>query len=106
ALYQRARFYAQLSISEGFGCALAEAMLCGAVPIVSDAGSLPDVAGGTGYVLKKKNAEAFTALLNDASRSLSSQQAVVSRGSISSRFPEEQRRDTLLGLVHNAGSPA
>ncbi|MDI6739197.1 MAG: glycosyltransferase [Candidatus Edwardsbacteria bacterium] len=44
-LMGKAKVYAQLSAHEGFGCALAEAMLCGCVPVVTDRGALPEVAG-------------------------------------------------------------
>ncbi|MEM1245376.1 MAG: glycosyltransferase family 4 protein [Acidobacteriota bacterium] len=50
-VYQRASVYAQLSKRESFGVALAEAMSCGCTPVVSAAGALPEVAGGTGHVV-------------------------------------------------------
>ncbi len=42
---QQARVYCQLSAHEGFGCALAEAMLCECIPVVTMRGSIPEVAG-------------------------------------------------------------
>lgn len=48
-LFSRAAVYAQPSAHEGFGCAVAEAMLFGCVPVVSDRGSLPEVVGPCGY---------------------------------------------------------
>jgi glycosyltransferase involved in cell wall biosynthesis len=51
-LFQRARFYLQLSRHEGFGVAVAEAMACECVPIVSDAGALPEVVGDCGVVVR------------------------------------------------------
>ncbi|MHC1571134.1 MAG: glycosyltransferase family 4 protein, partial [Methermicoccaceae archaeon] len=47
--YQRARVYCQLSMRESFGVALAEAMLCECVPVVSDRGALLEVVGDTGF---------------------------------------------------------
>lgn len=38
------------SLMEGFGMAVAEAMACGAPPVVSDRGSLPEVVGDAGIV--------------------------------------------------------
>ena len=51
SVFQKAQVYAQLSIRESFGVALAEAMACGCTPVVSDAGALPEVVGGTGQVV-------------------------------------------------------
>jgi glycosyltransferase involved in cell wall biosynthesis len=39
------------SLMEGFGMAVAEAMACGAPPVVSDRGSLPEVVGDAGVVV-------------------------------------------------------
>jgi len=47
--YQRAKVYCQLSYRESFGMALAEAMACGCVPVVTDRGALPEVVGDTGF---------------------------------------------------------
>ena len=44
----RAKVYVQVSSHEGFGCALAEAMLCECIPVVSRKGAIPEVAGDTG----------------------------------------------------------
>ncbi|MBK8499433.1 MAG: glycosyltransferase [Flavobacteriales bacterium] len=54
ALYGSATYYLQLSVSEGFGNALCEAMLCGCVPIVSDTGAMPRIIGDTGVVVKRR----------------------------------------------------
>lgn len=49
--YQQARFYVQLSRHEAFGISVAEAMSCGSVPVVSDAGSLPEIVSDSGFVI-------------------------------------------------------
>jgi glycosyltransferase involved in cell wall biosynthesis len=43
--YRKASVYVQVSLHEGFGLSVAEAMLAGCVPVVSRAGSLPEVTG-------------------------------------------------------------
>jgi glycosyltransferase involved in cell wall biosynthesis len=45
ALYRRAKVYAQLSAHEAFGVAVVEGIACGCLPVLSDRGSLPEVAG-------------------------------------------------------------
>jgi len=54
-LYQEHRFYAQLSVSEGWGVALCEAMSCGCVPIVSKVGAMPSIVSDSGYVLENRS---------------------------------------------------
>lgn len=51
ALYRRAKVYVQASRHESFGMANAEAMACGAVPVVADRGALPEVVGDAGFVV-------------------------------------------------------
>ena len=51
-LLQHAWVYLQLSRYEGFGLAVGEAMACGAVPLVTDVGSLPEVVGRSGSAMK------------------------------------------------------
>jgi len=66
--YRRASVYVQVSLHEGFGLSVAEAMLAGCVPVVSRAGSLPEVTGDSAIfvdtpapaVIAKAIAEALT----------------------------------------------
>lgn len=46
---QRAKVYVQVSAHESFGCALAEAMLCQCIPVVTACGAIPEVVGNAGY---------------------------------------------------------
>jgi glycosyltransferase involved in cell wall biosynthesis len=100
AFYQRAKCYAQLSRSEGFGCALAEAMLCGAIPVVSNVGVMPEIAGGTGAVLQKPAPETLMDLLgqlfdhqNLTDRSMAARQHIVQR------YPRSARAAGLRRLL-------
>jgi len=63
ALYESAAFYVQFSISEGFTCALGEAMLTGCVPLVSNISELPMIAGSAGFVLEQRDSDKAAALL-------------------------------------------
>jgi len=51
--YREATFYCQLSRYESFGVAVAEAMACECVPVVSDSGALPEVVGECGKIVTK-----------------------------------------------------
>jgi glycosyltransferase involved in cell wall biosynthesis len=53
SFYRRASFYCQLSRHEGFGVAVAEAMACKCVPVVSDSGALPEVVGTCGLKVRE-----------------------------------------------------
>ena len=61
AWLERAAVIVQASQHEAFGLSLAEGMLCGAVPVVTRAGALPWVAGGTGVVVPSQDAGALAA---------------------------------------------
>ena len=50
--YRQAKIYAQFSRHEGFGCSVAEAMLCNCIPVVSRIGSLPEVVGENGVYVE------------------------------------------------------
>ena len=47
--YRRASVYVQPSLHEGFGLSVAEAMLAGCIPVITNAGSLPEVVGDCGF---------------------------------------------------------
>lgn len=49
AYYRQAAVYVQASLHEGFGMSVAEAMLAGCIPVVTRAGSLPEVVGDCGF---------------------------------------------------------
>lgn len=61
--YREAAFYFQLSVFEGFGCALCEAMLCGCTPIGSKVNIIPEIIGDTGYVLDYRDINLLEKLL-------------------------------------------
>jgi len=64
-LYSRYQYYAQLSMSEGFPNALAEAILCGCIPVVSAVGAMPMMVGDDRFILRKKDSDALVTLLKN-----------------------------------------
>jgi glycosyltransferase involved in cell wall biosynthesis len=100
-LYRRAAVYVQASRHEGFGLAVAEAMLAGCVPVVMNATAMPEVVGDAGVLIESQRPEDVAegvrralALGPDAIRS--------ARGRILTTFPMESRRDGLLRVVDEA----
>ncbi len=59
-------FYCQLSLSEGFGVALTEAMACGCIPVVSKVGILDQIAGDSGFVLEKYDKDLLVKTIENA----------------------------------------
>ena len=49
--YSSSKVYCQFSIVESFGLALAEAMACGCVGVISNRGALPEVIGESGFIV-------------------------------------------------------
>jgi len=97
-LYRRASCYVQASLHEGFGVAVAEAMACGAVPVVTRRFSLPEVTGGLGeYVpLADPRAVADAAL---RSRHVTEDEREGLREYICARFMIERREQELVRLL-------
>ena len=62
--YQSSTFYFQLSLFEGFGCALVEAMLCGCIPIGSNVNHIPKIIGETGFILDRKEVNALRTIID------------------------------------------
>lgn len=58
ALYSGAAFFVYVSLYEGFGLPLLEAMACGTPVISSDRASLPEVVGTAGHIVDPMDAEA------------------------------------------------
>jgi len=98
-LLQRNAFYLQLSVSEGFGIALAEAMLCGCIPIVSNVGVLPEIAGDAGYVLDHRDIETLEGLVRVAMTTHRKQDSMAYREHMLARYSLEARQMALLKVI-------
>ena len=99
--YSRASVYVQPSLHEGFGMAVAEAMLYGCVPVVSSAGSLPEVVGNDGIVISTPNEETLAEAIRSAlGSSLEMRRRVRER--VIRLFSLETRCDLLKGIIEGS----
>lgn len=93
---QRAKVYCQLSLHEGFGIALAEAMLCGCVPVVTNKGALPEVTGNAAIVVKDDEIKTVAAAITTA---MSSGSGEMAREQILAHFTMDKREAGLVRLI-------
>jgi glycosyltransferase involved in cell wall biosynthesis len=101
AAYRRATVYVQASRHEGFGMAVAEAMLAGCVPVVMDVTAMPEVVGDAGVLIDSQEPQAVADGIRRA-LALGPGAAARARQRILESFPLEQRRDGLLRVVAEA----
>ncbi|HYI79349.1 MAG TPA: glycosyltransferase [Thermoleophilaceae bacterium] len=97
-LYARAGAYVQPSRHEGFGLAVAEAMLAGCVPVVVDVTAMPEVVGDAGVLIPSQDAQAVADGISKA-LDAGSEGAVRARERITDEFPLQVRRDGILAVV-------
>jgi glycosyltransferase involved in cell wall biosynthesis len=97
-LYARAGAYVQPSRHEGFGLAVAEAMLAGCVPVVVDVTAMPEVVGDAGVLIASQDAQAVA---DGISKALEAGPggAARARDRILTTFPLQIRRDGILAVV-------
>ena len=100
-LFRTASVYVQASLHEGFGMSLAEAMLAGAVPVVTAAGALPEVAGDSGVVISEASAQSIAEAATEA-LALGPEAHIAARERIRTEFPYEKRRDGILRELDQA----
>jgi len=97
-LYTRASVYCQLSKSESFGMALAEAMLCECVPVITNRSALPEVVGDTGFYVPYDNPMATADAIKKAL--LSPEKGKMARERIISLFSLKEREKQLIRIVN------
>lgn len=97
--YGSATYYLQLSVSEGFGNALCEAMLCGCTPIVSNTGAMPMIVGGTGYVVQHRDVDVLERTIREALSQAAPRGADAMRQRIIHNYPLALRATGLPNIV-------
>jgi glycosyltransferase involved in cell wall biosynthesis len=102
ARLRRAAVYVQASQHEGFGVSVAEAMLAGAVPVVTPAGALPEVVGDAGIVVERDG------LVDGIREALDAgdERRRAARERVLTHFSVAQRREGLHALVERALRPS
>jgi len=105
ALYRRAAVYVQASAHEGFGLGVAEAMLAGCIPVVTEAGALPEVVGDAGVRIPSRDPSDVAEGIRRALE-LGLEARAAARNRIVAAFPLSARREGLRRLVEElrAGS--
>jgi glycosyltransferase involved in cell wall biosynthesis len=99
-LFDRAAVYVQVSAHEGFGCALAEAMAAGCMPVVSNQSALAEVVGSHGVFVNRSDISSVAQGIRQALAGSPLQRMEVA-DHIMSNFSMEQRRKSLLALIEN-----
>jgi len=96
--YQRAKVYCHPSRREGLPNALCEAMLCGCIPVVTQAGGNATAAGDAGFLIETGNDEALAAGILRAMM-LDESTGLKARTRIVSLFPNEKREADLIRFI-------
>ena len=99
--YRRAAVYVQASRHEGFGLAVAEAMLAGCVPVVVNATAMPEVVGDGGVLMESQRPQEVAEGVRRALE-LGPGAARRARERILTAFPMESRREGVLRVVDEA----
>ena len=94
--------YVQASRHEGFGLAVAEAMLAGCVPVVMNVTAMPEVVGDAGVLIESQEPEEVAGGRAARARARARRRARRARERILTAFPMERRRDGMLGVVDEA----
>jgi glycosyltransferase involved in cell wall biosynthesis len=96
--YRRAAVYVQASRHEGFGIAVAEAMLAGCIPVVTREGALPEVAGENGVYLERPQAAEIARGVAQA-LAMPAEDRVQARQRILTHFPMHNREAAIADAV-------
>lgn len=98
ALFQDSLAVLQPSAREVFPNAVCEAMLCGAIPIVSPLGVMQEVVGEVGFVAVDSTVESYVNALRDALTAVESRRAAA-RERIRTHYPLEARLRAMQALL-------
>ena len=99
--YRKVQYHLQLSVIEGFGIALCESMLCECIAIGSSVNMIPEIIGDTGFILKDKNIDLLSEVIEKALSVEDKQQlGKQARNRIISKFSLDRRKKELLEVLN------
>ena len=96
AAYRRAAVYVQASRHEGFGLAVAEAMLAGCVPVVMNVTAMPEEVGDAGVLIEPQDRRPWP---RGSAGTRLGPGGGVARERILTAFPMESRREGIPRVV-------
>ena len=98
--FKKSNYYIQLSLYEGFGCALAEAMACGCIPIGTAVNAIPEIVDSTGLIFQRRD---FSVMQNELKQFLEQEitdsKRQKARSRIVSNYPLVHRKEMLYDLI-------
>ncbi|MEW6685266.1 MAG: glycosyltransferase family 4 protein [Candidatus Edwardsbacteria bacterium] len=97
---QRAKVYVQVSAHEGFGLALAEAMLYECIPVVTKIGALPEIVGDVGLYTSSADPKVVAEKIGTA-LTLENDLGKKARERIVQRFPLKRREEEIFRFINN-----
>jgi len=100
--YTKSQYHLQLSVFEGFGMALCEAMLCECIPIGSNVNFIPEIIGNTGFIVSKRDIADLANVLNKAIKyEHKSDLGKKARNRIVLRFNLTIRENALINIIED-----
>ena len=96
--YRRAKVYVQVSLHESFGVALAEAMACECVPVVTKKAALPEVVGDTGFYVPYNNPKATAKAIAEALNAPN--KGKEARKRVKEMFSLQKRKEKLFEVIN------
>ncbi|ADD08088.1 glycosyltransferase family 4 protein [Candidatus Aciduliprofundum boonei] len=99
--YQKAKVYAQLSLSEGLPNTLCEAMLAGDIPVGTNRGGIPEAMGDIGFYAPYGDIKATARAIKRA-LAAPDELGLKARERILKMFPKKRREETLIRIIRIA----
>jgi glycosyltransferase involved in cell wall biosynthesis len=95
-------FFLNLSLMEGFPNALAEAMLCGCIPMGSNVSGIPFIIGDAGYILDRHDLQQLNVLVDKAlTDPARTRLPLMAHNRIKENFPMERRLRELEQVINS-----